>query len=438
MTFLKHSLFLFLLPFFTVFGCSSSNINTTTISYPVAKGTFIQSSLVSNWDDDRWQKEFSMLKEVGMEYLIFTSALQTGRNGISRTIYPSQLEGVKNRYSADLIDNCLRNAELAGFKVFLGLNFHQKWWSSFSDEWLFTQMEVGNQVAAELVEKYKGKYSDTLYGWYWIWEIDNLNFKTTTRQDALVKALNINIDYLNDITPDMPFMLCPFVNHRVGNASENHHMWEYILPQVHFREGDIFAPQDCVGAGGLKLDMVDEWFQLMNKAVKLVPGLEFWSDAETFDQRFWTTATIDRFIKQMQLVEPYVDNIITFAYSHYNSPFIKTQEFHDVYKHYVRTGELPVNPKPEPVHDLKASRTDDSVILDWKEPSSTRNTVGYYIYKNKKLIEDLQYNANNRCETIFNDSVTLNPGKYTYEVFAYAADGVMSLSSAVDIIIDDK
>ena len=74
-----------------------------------------------------------------------------------------------------------------------------------------------------------------------------------------------------------------------------------------------------MGAGGLELGMVDEWFSLMNEAVKTKPGLQFWSDAETFGQRFWTSAPPDRFVEQVKIVNPYVSNIITFAYSHYTA-----------------------------------------------------------------------------------------------------------------------
>ncbi|SHF89338.1 protein of unknown function [Mariniphaga anaerophila] len=416
------------------FGCNSAENTPPQKSHPVATGTFIQDNLIARWDDQRWQQELAMLKEVGMEYLVLAPTLYSNTDNIPRTIYNSEIPGTVKKHNSDLVENCLRNAKEAGFKVFLGLNFHENWWTaSFSPEWLFAQMETGNQVATELVKKYKNKYPNTMYGWYWVWEVDNLNVKTTERQDVLINALNININHLNEITPEMPFMLCPFVNYRVGNSPENAEMWKYVLPRVNFRKGDIFAPQDCVGAGGLELEMVDEWFSTMADAVKLVPGLEFWSDAETFDQQFWTAAPLDRFVKQMEAVSPYVSNIITFAYSHYYSPFLKTDEFHKTYMHYVHEGTFPDSQEPSPVRAVIANKSNGAVTISWDEPESKLSLAGFYVFKNDELIADLQYNAQGNCKTFFNDTETSSDGKNIYKVCAYSADGKMSSSEFIEV-----
>ncbi len=431
-------LFLFITSFL-VTACSKENsdseLEPEITVHPVAVGSFVQPWFATFWDDKRWQEEFSMLKEAGMKYLVLDPTLQSDENDISNAIYPSDLPNVKNNYSIDLVDNCLRNAEKAGFKVFIGLNFHKKWWGSNTSEWISDQMELGNQVAGELFKKYKEKYPKSFYGWYWGWEIDNLRFKTAERQDALIKALNINIDYLNEITPNMPFMFCPFVNHRVGSVTENRDMWMNILPRVHFRKGDIFAPQDCVGAGGLELHMVDEWFKTIGEAVDLVPGLEFWSDAETFDQRFWTAATLDRFVKQMEIVQPYVSNIISFAYSHYYSTFQKSNEFHKLYQVYVKTGKLPTDLFLAPVKEMRVSSVGGKILVEWEEPPLMLNIVGYYIYRDGVLIGNVQYDGQNKCETKFNDSDKLSKGKHIYKVSSYAANGDESTTAMAEVVV---
>ena len=110
-------------------------------NYPIPRGTFIQDHLVANWSDDQWQEELKALKEAGMQYLVFGPALHTGKNDISRSLYPSRL--IKNQKTSDpdLVERCLRNAQKAGFNVFLGLNFHERWWSGDGyEEWLYRQM----------------------------------------------------------------------------------------------------------------------------------------------------------------------------------------------------------------------------------------------------------------------------------------------------------
>lgn len=401
--------------------------NPQTGKHPVAEGTFIQDNLVSRWDDAQWQKELAALKQVGMHYLVFAPTLHTDEYELSKTIYKTSLPGMVEKYQVDLVETCLRNAKKAGFKVFLGLNFNERWWhANFSAQWLFEQMELGNRLADDLVRRYKDRYDETLYGWYWVWEVDNLNCTTMERQDILAQALNINLDHLSKITPNMPFMLCPFVNYRVGNSKNNSAMWQYVISKTHFREGDIFAPQDCVGAGGLEVEMVGEWFGDMDAAVKSKPGLLFWSDAETFDHHYWTSATLNRFVEQMIAVKPYVSKIITFAYSHYYSPLQVNKCFHENYMKYVKTGSLPQEPAPKPVKNLFISTDQKAITIRWQESDHKENLAGYYIYRNGNLIGNLQYKHKKQVVDSFQDK---NPGtgtNYHYEVRAYKSSGVVS------------
>lgn len=318
-------------------SCKKSNTEEEVVvqEWPVANGTFIQDFLVSNWDDAQWQRELAVLKEVKMTYVVFFATV-TG----TKTLYQSDIPGLSSKYGKDVLDMCLRNAEKAGIKVFIGLNFDEAWWGAYSAEWLNAQMELGNQIATEIKEKYADTYKNAFHGWYWVWEIDNLNYKTKNRQNMLAHALNINLDHLHSITPQMPVMICPFMNYRVGTATENGDMWTYLFSVMHFKTGDIFAPQDGIGADGIKIEMLDSWFSPLAKAVKTRPGLVFWSDAETFIQSNWSSAPIERFVQQLKIVQPYVSGIITFAYSHYYSPVSVEGNFHTIYKNYVNTGKL--------------------------------------------------------------------------------------------------
>ena len=73
------------------------------------KGSFIQPHLFENWDDARWQKEFSMLQAAGMEFLIFMHTVYTDEEGKNQSVYPSELPGVEIK-EMDLLEMCLRNA----------------------------------------------------------------------------------------------------------------------------------------------------------------------------------------------------------------------------------------------------------------------------------------------------------------------------------------
>ena len=151
-------------------ACSSTPIQKESPQIYI-KGSFIQPHLFENWDDTRWQKEFSMLQSAGIEFLIFMHTVHTDKEGNIQSVYPSKLSGIENQEN-DLLEICLRNAKQAGFKIFVGLNFNERWWKmDFTSEWLYGEMHRGNMIAKELIQRYKKRYPDTMAGWYWIWEI---------------------------------------------------------------------------------------------------------------------------------------------------------------------------------------------------------------------------------------------------------------------------
>lgn len=425
--------------FVSLFSCSHQvNDNTdsladdatTTVASkkPFIDGTFLPYYLISDWGDGRWELELANLKKLGMHYLILTPTVFTDKNNVTKSIYPSKY--ASNTYSDnDLVENCLRNAKKFGFKVFIGLNSNEKWWSWWkvdSEDWLYAQMEHGNKIAKELIVKYKNRYSDTMYGWYWDWEIDNLNYTTDDRQQILIKALNTNIEYLNQLTPEMPRMLSPFMNYKVGhNATAYRAMWEKIFSSVHFKKGDIFCPQDCIGAGGLTLNNAGEWFRELAEAVKSKPGLVLWSNSENFDQRFWTSATLDRFIKQLQITQPFVSNNISFTYSYYYSPYQVNKYFDEAYSYYIATGNLPLLPEPAPAENLRISKNKSAKTeLSWDYPADLQHIVGFLIFRNDSLIANYQYNLYQYCKTTYTEKENLKAGTYKFSVCTYnAANG---------------
>ncbi|GLU53379.1 DUF4434 domain-containing protein [Dyadobacter frigoris] len=393
------------------------------VEHPIAKGTFIQNSLVAGWDDVTWQKELGALKEVGMEYLIIAPVAEAGGSGIYQAVYPSKLAGITSKSGSDIVENCLRNAKKAGFKVFIGLNMHEKWWTNFSHEWLEKQMLIGNDVATEVYKNYGPRYAGTFYGWYWVWEIDNLRFNTPAQMDMLTHALNVNLDHLHMLSPGMPFMFCPFMNYRVGTAAQYRQFWEYVFAQTHLNPGDIFAPQDCIGAGGLEMDQLDDWFANLAQAVKTKPGLLFWSDAETFEQRFWTSAPLNRFVEQLRIAEPYVSTIISFAYSHYYSPVTVRKGFHEAYKAYVDTGKLPGPSAVAPGKNLEIGwNKDGKVTLKWQASKDTSRIAGYYLFRNDILIGNIQGRRKGLPQTAL-DTTTHQKGLYAYSLKPYDFSG---------------
>jgi hypothetical protein len=100
-------------------------------------------------------------------------------------------------------------------------------------------------------------------------------------------------------------------------------------------KGDILCPQDCVGTGSCNIDNFTQWTKMYRKAVHLKAGLLLWSDMETFQPEY-QSADINRMITQLTRVQPYVDDIVTFSYTHYQSPNQVKPSYHQEYLDYYK------------------------------------------------------------------------------------------------------
>lgn len=413
----------------------------------IADGTFIQWWLVKDWDDEKWMKEFSILKEADMQYIVLapTAIYETDKEtnrGKTKTVYPTKLEwaevmkdGSGDQYH-DVVDACLKNAQKAGMKVFLGLNFSDEWWVKRRDaSWIYDRMLEGNQIADELWELYYHKYSDAFYGWYWCWEVDNLFFKRYDLFNSvkvLSNAIKIHMDHFDATNRHLPFMLSPYMNRFLGTASGNAKMWEYVFANSGMREGDIFCPQDCIGTGSLNLNNLTKWFAELRKAVDTKPGIRFWADIETYNISDWSGAPLDRFVKQMELLKPYVENYITFSYSHYYSPNIVDDGFHKTYVQYIETGKLESHSPTAPTSLKAVVKSVGRVYLSWNAASDNIGICGYYVFRNGEKITNIQVfvkdTGNRSLDAVTNmiDKVPKLNTAYTYEIQAYDFAGNVS------------
>jgi hypothetical protein len=405
-------------------------------AYPVTVGTFIQWFLVKDWGDAQWRAEFRAMKAVGMQYLVFTP---TADSKAHVTYYPTQLPGYHLAEGwSDVVDACLRNAEKEGVKVFLSLNFSEDWWQKEGNDpaWLDTQMQDGNAIATELYRRYAGKYPEAFYGWYWAWEVDNLNFRSPQQRQTLAHALDSSVRHLKALNARMPVMLCPFMSADSGTPEAYRQLWTYIFAHSALGRGDIFCPQDCVGAGGLKLEQVPVWFAALRAAVATKPGLEFWSDTETFDATDWTAAPLNRFVAQLKAVQPYVARSITFAYSHYYSPNTANPGFQQTYLGYVRTGKLETIPPSAPTHLQAAPLPDGGITLHWDPATDNTGVCGYVVLRNGARIARKQVSrqeARSSSPLTLLDKSAPSGTEITYTVRAYDFAG--NLSPAVRVIV---
>ncbi|MHB9057120.1 MAG: DUF4434 domain-containing protein, partial [Paludibacteraceae bacterium] len=441
----KNDLLSFVLILFLLMIPAVSNAQT---SKAALDGSFITGDLCGFWSDARWQQEFTAMKAAGMHYIIIQAIANSYPGQITTTLYPSSLQntimakGGNGVTYPDIVDACLRNAQSAGIKVFIGIDMSDNWWNVYGNDstWLYSQMDFDNKICDEVWSLYKNKYPDAFYGWYWSYEVDNLNFKTKTQQSVLTNAMNIQLDHLSAANEKLPFMWCPFMNSSLGTPQAYQTMWQNVLSGLHTTPGDIFCPQDCIGAGGLTLNNLASWFSVLNQAVKTKPGLVMWSDVETFVQSDWTSATMDRIISQLKIEQPFVDNYVSWEYCYYDSPNNINPGFQATYLDYLNTGSLETIPPTSPANFSATLQADGDVALKWDAASDNIGVCGYYVYRNGTLIRKIQVpiisDSTIRSTPLTNyTDAGLNPNTtYAYQVKAYDfANNVSASDSSINI-----
>ena len=143
----------------------------------------------------------------------------------------------------------------------------------------------------------------------------------------------------------------------------------------------------------MNLDNLSDWFSKLKQAVNTKPGLKFWGNVETFDQQFWVSAPLTRIKKQLDIVNGYVSNLICFAYSHYNSPFVVNKDYHQAYLQYCKEGKLPQIATPQEVISASMIKVANGMEVKWI-PGSLESVAGFNIYRNGTLLKKLQIYGN--------------------------------------------
>ena len=310
-------------------------------NHPTVSGTFVQLWAFANYTDKQWENHFEKLLEVGIDTVIVQWTATTPYGKFSDCYYDTALAKGNATEGYVCYSSCIskmfKAAKKTDTKIILGLNISDEWWqySSLDAQWGVTQAELGLKIARELYDAYYEEYKQNFAGWYWAWELYN-NMSLTTAATA-GEFINLYIDGLTEIDPEIPLMLSPFITEGAGyEATEK--AWNKFFETARFREGDIFCCQDSVGAGHIKIENMDAYFQVIARAVAKEEGLKFWANNECFNSDY-TPADLSRFVQQMEISKKYVEGHVTFAYSHYYHPD-KYPALHQAYKNYYETGSV--------------------------------------------------------------------------------------------------
>lgn len=397
-------------------GCSAT---------PKFSGTFVQPDLIDGWTNAQLEDEFEYLDEACID----THILQwTADSKTDTAIYDTGLAGLTWNTSTDVVDRLLAEAEAWDKSVFVGLQVNHDWFTvSASDpNWLDAEADFAKDLADELYDWF-GDY-DSFDGWYLPFEMDNLNFPTSTEWDRMGTFYADVIGHLHAIAPGLPVAVAPFYNDGLSGSqtpAQWETMWESILDDAPI---DIIALQDGVGAGHATVGDLATWFAATRSAIDTVrPSTLLYSDAETFvfGPSGLQPMPTSGYVADMEAVEAYVDDYWAFAYDHYQSPLAVASPFHHAtYLDYIDTGVVESSAPGTPTSLSATATSSQSITLTWTAPSDNIGVAGYEVYRGGSLV------AIKHGSTGFVDTQLSGSTNYSYTIKAFDAAGNLSAATS--------
>ena len=398
---------------------------TTT---PRLTGSFIQPTLPDGLGTTWWNSELTYMQNACITQLVLQWSADSKTN---EAWYPTNLPGW-TRSSTDVVGLGLGSADANGVAVYVGLQINQDWFVNYANDttWLSNQATIANQIADEIWQNY-GTHT-SFAGWYFPFEVDNYHFQTTTQQNNLINFFNTVFNHVHATSPGKPIIIAPFFNANLAGAqtpSQWQTMWTYILQNSAI---DIIALQDGVGVGHATASQLPSWFSATKSAINAGrPSTLLWDDAETLTLDSQTSplnqsAAIRTVVADMQAVQSYVTNFVSFSYNHYDSPNQVANEYDITYRDYLTNGVVETTPPTTPGTPSATAVNSITINLSWGASSHYIGVVGYKLYRNGSLV----WNLYSTTQTSFSDS-QLNPNtSYTYTVAAFDAAGNVSAQSA--------
>ncbi len=391
----------------------------TCTTQPRLAGSFIQPDLPDGWSSAMWNSELTYMQNACISQLVLQWSADSRTN---QTTYPTSLAGWSQGTSTDVVGGALTSADANGVSVYVGLQTNQDWFTNHANDtsWLSNQATIANQIADEIWQNY-GTHS-SFAGWYFPFEVDNLSFQSMSQWTNLVNFFNPVFSHVHTLSPGRPIIIAPFFNANLGQTpSAWQSMWTYILQGSPI---DVISLQDGVGVGHATASQLPAWFSATKNAINAGrPATLFWADTETLNLDFKSAAIRD-VVTDMQAVQRYVTNYLSFSYNHYDSPNQVANEYDLTYRDYLTNGVVESVPPTTPGTPSATPVNSITINLSWGASTDDIGVVGYKIYRNGQFVWT-QYST----LTTFSDT-QLNPSTtYTYTIAAFDAAGNLSAQS---------
>ncbi|MBQ7295410.1 MAG: DUF4434 domain-containing protein [Clostridia bacterium] len=373
---------------------------------PEFNGTFIQSWMSSTWDAERWADEVEVMQKDGIKYLILQDIANMDTAGAWTVYYDSTIDDFAAASKpCDVVEAALEAVKGTDIQIFVGLTMFDAFWTTGTLDGKYTEVcNVTAKMLEDIYNIYYSEYKDNFYGWYFTMELNNI-LNCQLGMTRAVKGLNAVLNKATQVDEGLPVMMSPFTSEYLAFGKITAlSQWVKLFTQGAWRDGDIIAPQDAVGAAWIKEDDLVKIWQMYSVAISYAEAdLKLWANCENFTLAIadgigagWllrpasenivsVPATLDRFTKQMNIASRYCENIITFSHTHYYSENEVSSAFIETYRDYVANGYVLESESPV-MGDFAKAQGEEGVELSWAQAEDNIGISHYRIEKNGEFL----------------------------------------------------
>jgi len=332
-------------------------------------GIFIAPELTSVITQAEWNESLLDMRAIGIDTVIVQYSFQTDSVYGNQSYFPywqPDTVGDASQYPLrrSQIGYILSAAQNAGIDVYLGLQIAERDWfdlNLYQDyDKLYSQYWLSYDLANALWDAFGSTYGDIIAGWYLPFEFESTSeYYSYFTQLASVYYGPVTTALKNDSRfGNKSIMISPLMY-----SADDKVAWQNNLKTILSNSQiDIVAPQDGIGFGTQTHATVGAWFQATKQAVDDVnqtysKAICLWGNCENYARLRNPNETdaverikpmaIRKFIASLDIVAPYVDNLVTFSIHRWDKVFANNEDlgvnisYYEAYKRYYTTGTLP-------------------------------------------------------------------------------------------------
>lgn len=292
-------------------------------SFKKITGTFVDGLACdipsNNWGRSEWAREFNVFKAVGFDTVFI---IRVGWN--DSAMYKSEVMKTTLYEDDDLVEIMLREAERVNIDLYIGLFDTFKYWPV--NDW-DNEVAINRELIHEINDRY-GKFQ-AFKGWY-ISHEGSMHY----HQTRIWRPLAEEIKKLDKVRKTM---VSPRYHGKKCDPK-----WP-VPPEVHGKHFDFILTEmdSLIDAyafmdGHVGFNELVEYAQATREVFSR-HGVEYWSNLETFDRDMpWRFPPIEwmKMRHKLEVVQPYIDKIITFEAPHFLSPNSMFPSAHGLYRRY--------------------------------------------------------------------------------------------------------